>query len=185
MGNTHSFVLEDMTCAVYVCRDERSGLLGGDLKKEEIISTLYALISPIVEASGMELIEIRYHRGVRGRSILRIFIDKKDGVTIEDCERLSRQVEAEMDVEDIIPESYILEVSSPGLDRPLRKIEDYRRNIGRLIEISTYAPINKQRFFVGRVNKVEGDKITLMLEDGKNFIIPLSQISKANLRIEF
>jgi len=154
------------------------------LKKGEIITALYSLVSPIVRTSGLELVEIQYHRGGRGRSIVKIFIDKKEGVTIDDCERLSRQVEAEMDVEDIIPGSYILEVSSPGLDRPFRRLEDYRKNIGRLVEVSTYVPINKGRFFVGRIKKVGEDAITLTLENGEEFTIPVSRIAKANLRIE-
>jgi len=107
------------------------------LNKDEIISTIHNLILPIAEGSGIELVEIQYHRRKGGRSILRVFIDKQGGVTIDDCERLSREIEAEMDVEDIIPESYILEVSSPGLDRPLRGIEDYMKNIGKLVNLST------------------------------------------------
>jgi ribosome maturation factor RimP len=155
------------------------------LKKDDIISALYVLISPIVEALGLELVEIQYHRRTGGRSILRIFIDKEGSVTLDDCERLSREVEAEMDVEDIIPESYTIEVSSPGLDRPLRKIEDYRKNIGKLVKLSTNAPIKNQRFFIGRMSKVEDDTITLILEDGEELKIPFSQVSKANLKIEF
>lgn len=155
------------------------------MNKEEVISAVHGLILPIAEASGIELVEIQYHRSKGGRSILRVFIDKEGGITINECERLSREIEAEMDVEDIIPESYIIEVSSPGLDRPLRSIEDYRKNIGKLVNLSTSIPFKNMRFFIGRINKVEDDTITLLLENGEQFDVPLSQISKANLRIEF
>lgn len=154
------------------------------MKKEEILSRVKRLISPIIEAEGIELIEIQYNpRG--GRSTLRLFIDKDGGVSIEDCERISREVEAYLDVEDIIPGSYTLEVSSPGLDRPLRRIEDYRRNIGKLIRLSTSSPIMNQRFFKGRIAGLKEESVRLSLERGKEVSIPFSEISKANLEIEF
>lgn len=181
VGAPHSFVLEDLNLS------RRQVRISGDgyLKKEDIVSTLSALILPIAQVSGLQLVEIQYHRGGGGRSILRIFIDKEGGVTLEDCERLSRQVEAEMDVEDIIPESYILEVSSPGLDRPLRKIEDYRKNIGKMVKLSTHVQINNRKFFIGRLSRVDEDIITLILENGEEFRISFPEILKANLKIEF
>lgn len=156
-----------------------------NLERDEIISTLHSLILPIAESYGIELVEIQYYRRKGGRSILRVFIDKEGGVTIDDCERLSREIEAEMDVEDIIPESYILEVSSPGLDRQLRSIEDYRKNIGKSVNLSTSSPIQNRRFFTGRISNVEQDSITLAPENGEEFRIPFSQITKANLKVEF
>lgn len=155
-----------------------------DLNREDIISTLRNLILPVAGASGIELVEIQYHRRKGGRSMLRVFIDKEGGVTIDDCARLSREIEAEIVVEDIIPESYILEVSSPGLDRPLRRIEDYRKNIGKLANISTFSSVMNRRFFTGRINNVEDDTITLTLENGEESRIPFAQISKANLKVE-
>lgn len=116
---------------------------------------------------------------------MRVFIDKEGGVTVDDCEKLSREIEAEMDAEDIIPESYILEVSSPGLNRPLRRVEDYRKYIGKLVNLTTSDPNRSMRFYIGRINKVEGDTITLILENGEEYKIPFSQIAKANLRVEF
>lgn len=154
------------------------------MDKDEINSAIHNVILPIARASGIELIEMRYHRRREGRSILRIFIDKEGGVTIDDCERFSREVEAELDVEDLIAETYVLEVSSPGLDRSLRRIEDYMKNIGKLANLTTSTPFKNMRFFIGRITKVEGDSIILILENGEELSIPFMQISKANLRIE-
>lgn len=155
------------------------------MNREGVIEGLKRIISPVAESLGFELIEVEYHRRSGGRSLVRIFIDKEGGITVDDCERLSREVQAEMDVENLIAESYTLEVSSPGLDRPLKKLEDYRRNPGKLVGLSTTAPINNQRFLIGRISHLDGDSIVLTIEKGEEVKIPFSLISKANLRIEF
>ncbi len=150
---------------------------------EAIINRVSNITTPILDGMGIELVEIVCQRAKR-RWLLRIFIDKEGGVTIDDCEQVSREVGAILDVEDIIPASYILEVSSPGLDRALKKAKDYKRYMGRLVRITTGIPVEQQRFFVGRITAVEGDEI--IIDTGKQTIkIPFNIIKRGNLEVEF
>ena len=115
---------------------------------------------------------------------MRIFIDKTGGVTLEDCERFSRAVSAALDVEDPIRSPYVLEVSSPGLDRPLKRLRDFQASIGKLARIITKESIDRQNFFVGRITEVRGDIIILLMKDDSLKEIPFVQVSKARLEIE-
>lgn len=119
------------------------------------------------------------------RITLRVIIDKEGGVTLNDCEIFSRRIEALLDVEGSIAGPYTLEVSSPGLDRPLKKLEDFKKNIGKLVRIITREKINNQNFFAGRLKRVNGSTISLSVIDGKeDVVIPFESISKAKLEIE-
>ncbi len=119
----------------------------------------------------------------RERFMLRVTIDKEGGVTLEDCERFSRSLEAILDVEDLIPVSYTLEVSSPGLDRPLRDKRDFEKNIGKLARIVTFENINNRNIFVGRILKTNSEYIRLLV-NGQEIDIPFEKISKARLEVE-
>lgn len=122
----------------------------------------------------------------RGRTaLLRISIDKEGGVTLDDCEAFSRTFSAVMDVEDPIAGPYTLEVSSPGLDRPLKNTEDFSKSIGKLVRLVTKEKIGDQSFFVGRLLAIQGDSVQLLISGGKKeILIPFDKISKARLEIE-
>ncbi len=125
--------------------------------------------------------------GTGRKSLLRIYIDKEGGVTIGDCESFSRRLETLLDVEDIIQNSYVLEVSSPGMDRPIRDMKDFEGCIGKLVRIITKEKIENQTFFIGRLTETGTDWIRLLLEDRKipkHLFIPFEVISKARLEIE-
>ncbi len=153
------------------------------MNKEEIIRKVKALAEEVLQTTDLSLEDIEL-LGSPGRLILRVTIDSPRGVSINDCERISRQLEALLDIEDPIPGSYTLEVSSPGLDRPLKKIEDFVRFSGRLVRVSTTEKIANQTFFVGRIRAVEADNVVLEVR-GKLVKIPYGVIKKANLEVEF
>ena len=133
---------------------------------------LEKVISPIVEGMSFQWIGIQYFPQGR-RSILRLFIDKPGGVSIDDIAKVSRQVNAALSVETLITEEYTLEVSSPGLDRVLFTPAQCSDHIGKLVSIRLVVPIEGKRNFKGRLHNVEGDRICILLEDGeKTFSFP-------------
>src|SRR5882672_3360225 len=120
------------------------------MERDEIKAKLRVLGQRVLESEGMELVRVDLDRQ-RGSWLLRLTIDKPTGISLLDCQRVSEQFGAELEVEDLIPGSYVLEVSSPGLDRPLRTEEDFHRFIGKLVVISTDEPIAGRRHFVGHL----------------------------------
>ena len=150
---------------------------------KEIIEHVRTIAAPILMSEGMELVEVDYRRESRGW-VLRLTIDKEGGVTLDDCGRVSQQVGRELDVEDLISSPYALEVSSPGLTRPLRTEKDFIKHCNRLIKLRTVDPINNRRQFKGKLLRVSNDQIELEMEEGI-VQIPLAKIAKANLEIEF
>lgn len=143
-------------------------------------TALQNVILPVVESLGCEFWG-GYYIGQGSRALLRIFIDKMDGVTVDDCQRVSQQLSAVLDVEDLIPHRYVLEVSSPGLDRPLFTLDQFKRFIGYDVKVKLYMPINGQSRFVGKIDSVDNE--TLMLDVAeKKLALPFTQIEKANLR---
>jgi ribosome maturation factor RimP len=138
------------------------------------------LIRPTVEALDVGLCGVEHL--IQGKySIVRVFIDKAgDGVTIEDCERVSRQISGIFDVEDPIPGEYTLEVSSPGMDRPLFNAEQFAQYVGSEATVRLRSPIDGRRKFKGVIQKVEADVVSLLV-DGKEFGLPALAIDKANL----
>ena len=119
----------------------------------------------------------------KGKLLLRVIIDKQGGITLNDCERFSKGFEALLDVENAITGSYALEVSSPGLDRPLRRLDDYEKNKGKLARIVTKEKIANQNFFVGRIGEVGESSIKILVNE-REIVIPFDSISKARLEIE-
>ena len=151
--------------------------------KEIIRKKVMELAKEATEIAGVELFDVELLGQVR-KMIVRVIIDSDKGVGIKDCERVSRQLEALLDIEDPIPGSYTLEVTSPGLDRPLRSIKDFEKFVGRLARVVTKEKIDNQTFFVGRIKAVNGENILLEL-DNKEIKIPYELISRARLEIEF
>ncbi len=140
---------------------------------------LVAIIEPAVSALGFELLGVEYMPQGR-HSLLRIYIDHEDGITVDDCGDVSHQVSAVLDVEDPIRGEYTLEVSSPGLERPLFTLEHYARFAGQLAEIRLHAPLHGRRKFKGRIKGVDGDEVILDVE-GEEQRLAIGNIEKAHL----
>jgi len=143
-------------------------------------------IDKIVTSEGMELVHIEYRR--QGRSyLLRIDIDKEGGVALEDCELISRQVGAWLDVEDPVPGEYELQVSSPGLDRKFYKDSDYQKFLGRLVRVKTSKPIRGLHVIVGRLKEFNGAEIVVAdpkMKKDPDYVIALADIKEARLEVE-
>jgi len=150
---------------------------------KEIVERVREIADPLLMNEGVELVEVQYRREARGW-VLRLTIDKEGGVTLDDCGRMSQAVGRELDVEDFISAPYVLEVSSPGLTRPLRSEKDFIKHCNRLIKLRTVDPINSRQQFKGRLLRVSNSQIELEIEEGI-VQIPLAKIAKANLEIEF
>jgi ribosome maturation factor RimP len=152
---------------------------------QSVTEKLQTILAPVVESEGMELVEVEYK--LEGRDwVLRIFIDKAGGITVDHCSLISRQASDILDVEDLIPHHFTLEVSSPGLDRPLKKLSDYQRFQGKLARINTFAPLGGRKKYLGRIMGVEGESILLHIEaEDQKVSIPLKEIAKGHLEFEF
>jgi ribosome maturation factor RimP len=145
-------------------------------KKEQ---QLEALLAPSVMALGLRIWGIEYLSQGK-RSLLRIYIDGDNGVTVDDCERVSKQVSDLLDVEDVLASSYTLEVSSPGLDRLLFKPEQYAESIGETVDVRLNYPFEGRRRLVGPLTSLENDNVVVQVEDSE-FLIPLSNVQRARI----
>ena len=152
-------------------------------RKEEYEQKAEALLAPIVEGQGFELVDVEYVKEA-GNWYLRGYIDKPGGITVNDCEAVSRAFSDKLDENDFIEDSYIMEISSPGLDRPLKKEKDFARSMGKLVEIRTYRPIEKQKEFCGILNAYDESSVTID-EDGQLRTFDKKDISLIRLAIEF
>jgi ribosome maturation factor RimP len=148
---------------------------------EIIKSKVSRLAKQVAEELEVELFDIELSG--RDKLLLRITIDKEGGVTLNDCERFSRGLEAILDVEDPIPVSYTLEVSSPGLDRPLRELKDFEKNVGKLARIITVEKIEDQNLFIGRISRTNKKSLRLLVND-REIDIPFEKILRARLEVE-
>jgi len=147
-----------------------------------VVKKVAAVALPVLDELGLELVEVQYRREQSGW-VLRLIIDKQDGVSLEDCAAASREISQLLDIEDFIEQAYNLEVSSPGLDRPLKSMADFKRFTGRMAKIKTIEPIGGEVVFIGKIQQTEGEMI--ILEMGRREVtIPFSQVSKARLEIE-
>lgn len=142
------------------------------------------IVEPVIRDMRMDIEDIKLTKMGR-KVLLRVFIEKEGGVTLDDCGRVSREIEAVLDVEDPIPYSYILEVSSPGLDRPLKNPADFKRFSGRTARVITSRPIENQTFFVGEIVEAGDVDIVVLLPNDKKVVIPYEDISRARLEVKF
>lgn len=140
---------------------------------------LSQLLQPLVEDLGYEFVGLEYSSNPKN-PVVAIYIDRPEGIAIEDCEAVSREVAALLDVEDPVPGHYNLEVSSPGLDRPLFTVEQFARFAGQEAAVSVYAPVDGRRKFRGTILSVEGDTVTIE-QDGAEVTLESSNIVKARL----
>ena len=149
-------------------------------KEKQIITAAWELLEPVVAAEGLELVELEYRRESPGW-VLRLFLDRAQGITVEHCAQMSRLLGDLLDVADLIPNAYHLEVSSPGLNRPLRKPQHYQQQLGHIVELRTLAPINKRRNFRGVLRAADEQQVAVDC-DGQLFEIALADIERARLR---
>jgi len=150
--------------------------------EKEIADRVRVILDPILFGEGMELVEIEYRREPSGW-VLRLYLDKEGGVTLDDCTRVSQEVGRILDVEDLIQTSYTLEVSSPGLSRRLRTEKDFMKYRGHLIKVRTFDSIENRRQFKGRLLGISENKLEIESE-GRIFQIHLSSVAKANLEFD-
>ena len=149
---------------------------------DRLIATMQGFVEPLLAGMAMELVEIQYRREGYGW-VLRFFIDKEGGVTIDDCAKVSREISAYLEVEDLLDHAYTLEVSSPGLERPLKKREDFTRFAGRLARIKLLEPMDDgQRLLIGTLLGLEGDAVTLVV-DGREVVVEMNNIARARLTL--
>lgn len=152
--------------------------------REQIEKLTEELLEPIVDNNNYELVDVEYVKEA-SNWYLRVFVDKDGGITVDDCEIVSRALEAELDEKDPIKDPYILEVSSPGLDRPLKKDKDLERSIGKSVEIKLYKSIDKQKEFIGVLKSYDTKAITITLDSEKDLTINRSDIAIIRLAILF
>jgi len=156
------------------------------------LNRVRTLAARVAASYGLEIFDVELRREGRTQ-VLRVFLDKPgpsasaaDSVSLDECARVSEELSALLDVEEVVPvDSYTLEVSSPGLDRPLRGIADYRRFTGRRAKVVLSAPIDRQTAFVGHLRGVDGDEVLFESEGGRLVRMPMGQIARARLDVEF
>ena len=153
-------------------------------RREEYESKTEELLEPIVSEAGFELVDVEYVKEA-GTWYLRAYIDKPGGITVDDCEAVSRRFSDILDEKDYIEDSYIFEVSSPGLGRPLKKEKDFQRSLGEDVEIRTYRPIDGQKEFEGALKAFDKNTVTIAYEDGAEQIFQRSEIALIRLALDF
>ncbi|MQA31898.1 MAG: ribosome maturation factor RimP [Luteitalea sp.] len=157
-----------------------------------VVDQVRAAAARVAGGFGLEIFAVQFRREAGGM-VLRVQIDRpgpaataEESVSVEDCARVSRDLSAVLDVEDVVPVAYILEVSSPGLDRPLRGLEDYRRFAGRRIKVVMREAVDGQTYFKGRLGGVDDSgRVLVDGEDGRRHLVPVNIITRANLEVEF
>lgn len=150
---------------------------------KKVAARVAEMALPLTEELNLELVDVEYTKEA-GRYYLRVFIDKPGGVTLDDCQALSEKLDVLLDVADPIPNSYFLEVSSPGIERPLKKAGDFVRFAGREARVKTFAPVEGRRQFKGRILGAAGEEVQLEVE-GRTVALRLDNISSARLVYDF
>lgn len=153
-------------------------------KREEYEQKTEELLEPIVSALGFELVGVEYVKEA-GTWYLRAYIDKPGGITVDDCEAVSRKFSDILDEKDYIPDSYVFEVSSPGLGRPLKKEKDFKRSIGEEVEIRTYRAIDRQKEFTGILKGFDENTVTIIYEDETEQVFDRAEIALIRLALDF
>ena len=150
----------------------------------DLINRIEEIARPVLDSMGLKLVQVEYS-GHGGRGRVRLYIDKTGGVTLDDCAQASRSIGVALDVENPIPVPYVLEVSSPGLDRPLKVGEDFERCKGRLLKVRILQAIEDQSDWIGRLQDLRDGQIVLALPNGREVAIPLDLISFARMEPEW
>lgn len=151
----------------------------------KIADLIYEMVEPIAAEEQVELVDVVYVKE-GGQFILRVFIDKEEGVSLDDCQNVSRKLSDLLDEKDPIQDAYMLEVSSPGIDRPLKKDQDFVRFAGHNVDISTYTPVyGKKKKFTAELVGLKDDQIVVKVDDEEEIEIPRDQVSQVRLAVEF
>jgi ribosome maturation factor RimP len=155
-------------------------------KEGSPIETIRSVAHRVTEGRGFELVDVELKRE-RGGHFVRLFVDKEGGIGLDDLQSVSEEVSAILDACDPVASSYTLEVSSPGLDRPLKTEADYRKSVGKLVKISTYDVVDGRRHFLGRLQALEDGVLSVALtkEGGREALIPLAKVAHGRLEVEF
>jgi len=149
---------------------------------ETVADRVWKIAEPLVTNEGMEMVDVEFRRESNG-AVLRLYLDRSGGVSLEDLSRVSRQVGDLLDVHDVVPGAYTLEVSSPGINRRLRRADHFERYLGQRVRVRTQAPLDGRRVFLGPLTAVDADGITL-LQDGVPCVIRFTEIAQANYEPE-
>ena len=153
-------------------------------KRETYETRTEELITPILDRMNFELVDVEYVKE-GGTWYLRAYIDKEGGITVNDCEAVAREMNEILDREDFVEDSYVFEVSSPGLGRPLKKEKDYSRSMGREVELRTYRAINREKEFYGILSAYDENTVTIKTEDGTEMTFEKSDIALIRLAFDF
>ena len=153
-------------------------------RREEYEKKAEDLITPIVEENGFELVDVEYVKE-GGNWYLRAYIDKDGGITVDDCEKVSRVFSDRLDEEDFIEDSYIMEVSSPGLGRPLKKEKDFARSMGKKLEIRTFRAFDREKEFYGILTAYDDNSVTIEEEDGTSRTFQKPDLALVRLAFDF
>ena len=153
-------------------------------KKEIYEQKTEEILNPMIEKRGFELVDVEYVKE-GGNWYLRAYIDKPGGITVDDCEIISRELSDKLDEKDFVEEAYILEVSSPGLGRPLKKEKDFARSLGEEVEVRTYRAVNRQKEFTGILKAYDKDSITIELENEEEMTFARTDIALVRLAFDF
>ncbi|HIT41814.1 MAG TPA: ribosome maturation factor RimP [Candidatus Caccovicinus merdipullorum] len=153
-------------------------------KRENYEQRTEKFLLPLMEEHGFELVDVEFVKEA-GVWYLRAYIDKEGGIAVDDCEVISRKVSDWLDKEDFIDESYILEVSSPGLGRPLKKEKDFARSIGKDVEVRLYKALNKSKEYTGALEAYDKESVTLKMEDGSQMTFQRADIALIRLALDF
>ena len=153
-------------------------------KREEYEKKTEELIAPILSENGFELVDVEYVKEA-GNWYLRAYIDKEGGITLGDCELVSRRMNDLLDEKDFIPDSYIFEVSSPGLGRQLKKDKDFARSIGSEVEGKLFRAVDKRKDFCRVLRSFDGEAVVIEVQDGQEMTIERDNIALIRLKIDF
>ena len=153
-------------------------------KRETYETRTEELITPILDRMNFELVDVEYVKE-GGTWYLRAYIDKEGGITVNDCEAVAREMNEILDREDFVEDSYVFEVSSPGLGRPLKKEKDYIRSMGKEVEIRTYRAMNREKAFYGILSAYDENTVTIKTEDGTEMTFEKSDIALIRLAFDF
>jgi len=153
------------------------------MDKADLTTRIRGIAQKVADDRQVELVHVEI-AGTKRDSVVRIYIDKPEGVTLDDCSLFSRDVEGVLDLDDIIPSRYVLEVSSPGIERELYSLEDFRRFEGRLAKVKTKSEIEGQKTFVGPITVIDGETITVEDRSLGTVSFSYGDVAKANLKID-
>ena len=157
----------------------------------DVVEQVRTVAARVAASYGLDIFDVQFRREAGGM-VLRVQIDRpgpaataEDSVSVADCAAISRDLSAVLDVEDLVPTAYTLEVSSPGLDRPLRGADDFRRFAGRRAKLVMREAVDGQTFLKGRLGGVEDGRVIIDAEDRRRHLVPIGIITRANLEVEF